>query len=205
MATNAERTAESRRKLIAAAIDLFASDGVSGTSLAAIGEKAGMSRGAVNFHFGSKENLVGEIGSQAVAAWESNIVVPEIETADDVIAAIDSLLELHRNSLEQQPEMMRLFYSLVFEALSGKAVLHDEVAGLIRRQRSEFASFVARGQDAGIISKDVRPDGLANWFTAALRGLGYHYLVEDRSASLEAPYAELRAAILGRLLPDRQA
>ena len=50
MATQVERTASARRRLMQAAIELFAEQGVRGASVAAIGARAGMSRGAVNFH-----------------------------------------------------------------------------------------------------------------------------------------------------------
>ena len=55
--TQAERTAETRRRVLDAAAALVASHGAHAVSLAAVGEAAGYSRGIVNHHFGSKEGL----------------------------------------------------------------------------------------------------------------------------------------------------
>ncbi len=183
-----------------AAIELFAAGGIRGTSLAAIGERAGMSRGAVNFHFGSKENLIAEAVGRVVSDWQKDIEIDEPRDEAAVVATFDSLFALHRWSLEEQTESMSLFYSVVFEALGTSSHMRDQIAELIRHQRSQVASFVARAQDAGVIAADVRPDAFAAWFTAAIRGLGYHYMVEGKSRTLDETYAELRAAVLGRLL-----
>ena len=46
--------------LINAAGELFADHGLEGTSVRAIAEKAGANVAAINYHFGSKENLYAE-------------------------------------------------------------------------------------------------------------------------------------------------
>src|ERR1700748_893308 len=56
--TQAERAAESDRRLLRAALKLIAERGYRNTSLAAIGEEAGYSRGLVNDRFGSKAGLL---------------------------------------------------------------------------------------------------------------------------------------------------
>ena len=59
--TQAERTAETRRRVLDAAAALVASHGAHAVSLAAVGEAAGYSRGIVNHHFGSKGRLLEEL------------------------------------------------------------------------------------------------------------------------------------------------
>ncbi|GAA2153933.1 MULTISPECIES: TetR/AcrR family transcriptional regulator [Glycomyces] len=63
---------ETRRRLVEAAIELFAQSGVAATSLNAVAEHAGFSRGAVHGNYSSKdelaaavaESVVGELGPQ---------------------------------------------------------------------------------------------------------------------------------------------
>ncbi|KMV73799.1 hypothetical protein AI29_12660, partial [bacteria symbiont BFo2 of Frankliniella occidentalis] len=52
---------ETKSLLIEAAIDCFASRGVSATSLSEIAEHAGMTRGAIYWHFKNKTELFKEI------------------------------------------------------------------------------------------------------------------------------------------------
>ena len=51
--TQAERTARAETRMVLAAIDLLKTEGIQGTTLVAIGEKSGYSRGLATHHFGS--------------------------------------------------------------------------------------------------------------------------------------------------------
>lgn len=56
--TQAERTEDTRRKILDAAVDLLASKGYAGLRTADVAEAAGVSRGAQTHHFPSKDDLV---------------------------------------------------------------------------------------------------------------------------------------------------
>ncbi len=56
--TQAERTSETRRRLLDAAMDVMASKGYAGFRTAEVADAAGVSRGAMTHHFPSKDELV---------------------------------------------------------------------------------------------------------------------------------------------------
>ena len=56
--TQEERKAETRARLLAAAADLFADQGIDAVSVDAVAEAAGRTSGAVYAHFGSKQGLL---------------------------------------------------------------------------------------------------------------------------------------------------
>src|SRR5665213_1705824 len=56
--TQQERKAETRARLLAAAADLFAEQGIDAVSVDAVAEAAGRTSGAVYAHFGSKQGLL---------------------------------------------------------------------------------------------------------------------------------------------------
>ena len=58
MATQGERRAETRERLLAAAAELFAERGVDGSSVDAIAERADRTSGAIYDHFGGKSGLL---------------------------------------------------------------------------------------------------------------------------------------------------
>jgi len=58
MATQGERRAETRQRLLDAAADLFATRGVEGSSVDAIAEAADRTSGAIYDHFGGKEGIL---------------------------------------------------------------------------------------------------------------------------------------------------
>src|SRR5450759_4641544 len=56
--TQQERKAETRARLLSAAADLFAEQGIDAVSVDAVAEAAGRTSGAVYAHFGSKQGLL---------------------------------------------------------------------------------------------------------------------------------------------------
>jgi AcrR family transcriptional regulator len=56
----AETTAETRRRILDAAIELYRDRGVEGTTLTAVAGEADVSRGTILHHFGSGDGLLGE-------------------------------------------------------------------------------------------------------------------------------------------------
>ena len=67
--TQAERTAASDRAMLAAAIDLILEKGIEKTTLVAIGEKAGYSRGLATYRFGSKAALFDAVCKSISRRW----------------------------------------------------------------------------------------------------------------------------------------
>ncbi|MEV3859241.1 ScbR family autoregulator-binding transcription factor [Streptomyces sp. NPDC050095] len=61
------RAARTREALIRAAADVFAEDGYALASLPSISRRAGVSTGALHFHFASKDVLAGEVETAAAA------------------------------------------------------------------------------------------------------------------------------------------
>jgi TetR/AcrR family transcriptional repressor of bet genes len=58
LVTRAEQKQSTRQKLLEATMEVIASEGFSGVTMAKVAEKAGLSRGIGNFHFQSKEQLL---------------------------------------------------------------------------------------------------------------------------------------------------
>jgi AcrR family transcriptional regulator len=115
-AKRAERAAATRQRLIDAAMGLFAEQGYAASSVAAIGERAGVSRGLVNFHFATKENLPHAVIEQLVAELEQQMF--PADPPADPLDALAVLVEAHRRFLTDQPERARLLFRLQAEALN---------------------------------------------------------------------------------------
>ncbi|WP_158885149.1 TetR/AcrR family transcriptional regulator [Amycolatopsis anabasis] len=71
MANRREESAqESRRRLLDAATELVAEVGPRAASVQAVADRAGISRGSIAWHFGSKEGLIAEVIDHAFATAE---------------------------------------------------------------------------------------------------------------------------------------
>jgi len=84
--TQAERREETREELLAAAGRVFAKRGFHGTSLDAVAEEAGFSRGAVYYNFADKEELFVELLDRRCAERAPDLRELFADTGDDVAA-----------------------------------------------------------------------------------------------------------------------
>ena len=90
MATQGERRAETRERLLAAAAELFAERGIEGSSVDAIAERAERTSGAVYDHFGGKPGLLFALleGWTDAAAEVIGAEVAAATTLDERLEAI---------------------------------------------------------------------------------------------------------------------
>ena len=90
MATQGERRAETRQRLLAAAAELFAERGIEASSVDAIAERAERTSGAVYDHFGGKEGLLFALleGWTDAAAEAIAAELAAASTLDERLAAI---------------------------------------------------------------------------------------------------------------------
>ncbi len=87
--SQAERTAATRTRLLAAGRQLFASDGFAAVSTRAIVDAAGVTRGALYHHFGDKKGLFAAVYEEVEAELVSNITTRIVTAAPaDPLAAM---------------------------------------------------------------------------------------------------------------------
>ena len=78
-----------KERILGAAEELFAQHGFAGTSLRQVTSRADVNIAAVNYHFGSKENLVNEVFRRRMDEMSANR-----------LAALKDALEKHPGELE---------------------------------------------------------------------------------------------------------
>jgi len=91
--SQAERTAETRARLIDATIECLIDSGYTGTTTVAVCQRAGVSHGSLLYHYGTRERLLGE----ALAVVYERLRGPIIESIEQLPlgeARVDALVEL---------------------------------------------------------------------------------------------------------------
>jgi AcrR family transcriptional regulator len=98
MATQGERRAETRQRLLDAAAELFATRGVDGSSVDAIAEAADRTSGAIYDHFGGKEGILFAL----LEGWVDDVAA--VITAELVAAhTLDDRLALVWRNITRPP------------------------------------------------------------------------------------------------------
>ena len=188
--TQAERTANSHRGLLTAALELIAERGFRATSLQSIGERAGYSRGLVSHRFGSKEGLLRELVRRMLDRWGSDVRDPAV--GDRVgSAALGAVARVHRQAIEESPHAVRALYMLLFESLVDMPELKREFAALDQRQRERGAARLRAGQERGSVRGNVDVDAYSVLFLALLRGITLQWLINPSAFDLPRVYAAL--------------
>ncbi|MEU5536913.1 ScbR family autoregulator-binding transcription factor [Streptomyces sp. NPDC020362] len=184
------RAARTRQALVLAAAEAFAHDGYARASLPAISKRAGVSAGALHFHFPSKDALAGEI--ESVAARRVEELAERCRSAGGsalgvLVAAIRQLVV----TFATDPVVRAGF------ALSGD-LSRDGGATVLDRWHGWVRDVVVEAQRTGELTDGVSPDGVAVAVVAAT--VGFEALgSRDRDWLSKERMVEFWACLLPRL------
>jgi AcrR family transcriptional regulator len=189
-----------REALIDAASALFAERGYHDSSVAAIGERAGSSRGLVNHHFGSKENLLAAVIGRHLHEWEHEVVAPAI-AGKSGLEALRAIIFAHLALAESRPEHLFLLYRLMGEALDPRNDLGEAFAAVHQRWREQGRYWWDEGVAAGEIDSAIDQDTNASLIIGAVRGITFDWLTAPGSFDLEAAYEQFWTMLVAFLRP----
>ena len=173
--------------MVNATIELLNTVGLAGTTLIAIGESAGYSRGLASHHFGSKSGLFRKVLRHITAVWteelENNLV------GKQGLKAALAALNAHRDHLLHFPQHARAMNILWSASFDPGSEFKPNIIEFHRLQRASAALWVRSGQETGEIRADANPESFAEQFYASLLGLNFQWLVNpdiDLKASIDA-------------------
>jgi AcrR family transcriptional regulator len=178
-----ERTAESRERLVYAAIDLLGEKGYTRTTLAEIGQRAGVSRGLVTHHFGSKEQCM-----LAVVEAIRTEVQSILAESGRGIRALDALdLFIDQYLLGEHPkasQAVRAMYVIIIESVTSSPGLLAAVTENNAAVRQMIAGWIAEAQEDGEIEAGANVLDLAIVVEGLLRGVVLQWLAEPAAVDL---------------------
>jgi AcrR family transcriptional regulator len=161
--TQAERRAETRRRVLDAATSLVAAHGSRAVSLAAVGEAAGYSRGIVNHHFGSKARLLEEL-----IKYTQQFDVPT--DAPTGLGRLTRFVETYLGGMHDRSPRSEAFLKLWSESAGAEPSLTQLFAERDASFREFLALQVRDGLSDGSIGAGVDPDLAAVAIIGLLRG-----------------------------------
>lgn len=188
--TQAERTAISDRAMLDAAVELILEHGTDKTTLAAIGEKAGYSRGLATYRFGSKAGLFDEVCKSISRRWLEylNEGVGEEFGVDAMCAALDAYFRF----VSDLPREARVLQILYCAAASPKSEYQQTSVNLHQRQRDDVADWIQRGIKDGSVREDVDPESVAAQYIAYISGMTYLWLIHPTSVDFHKANEDMK-------------
>lgn len=175
--TQQERRADTERRVLDAAIELIASVGSASTSLSQVGERAGYSRGIVNHHFGSKDELLRR------AARYAQTAVPSPDPDLHGLPRLLALVENYISYIVKLETAGRAFLTMWAESVTSEPVLRDIYLERDAWFRTLISEIVAEGIKDGSIRADVDAASFAVVLLGQLRGTGLQMMLDASTTS----------------------
>ena len=182
------QAAETRRRILTAAGELFATDGYANTSLARIADAAGVSLETVKAN-GPKSSLIlaafdqtftGEVGDADAAPIHERNVGTSVREASDA-EFLRAWVEFVTGANER---ISRLWIALL-DASMGDAAVEKGLDALQERRRSDYRASIAEFRARGLAKRAADDERLAASLLFLASPSGYVQLVLDAGWSLE--------------------
>lgn len=198
MRNSQARSKVRRRRVLDAALEVFARDGYNDTAVDDIARVSETSKGGLYFHFPSKQALFNALLDEAAA-----LLVDRIETAmaaeSDPLAKGDVALRTVLHTFAEHRKLARI---LLVDGLGAghefnikMADFHDLFAGVIKRYLDDA---IAQGK---MLPTDTEVASVA-WF-GAVNQVVTRWVLTGRPERLEAAYPGLRSLLLYGVAADR--
>jgi AcrR family transcriptional regulator len=181
------------------AIDSFARLGYQGTSIDRIARDAGVTKGAVYYHFRDKEELLFEAVKDRIGGFEEQVLEqlgPARDAVDSLRRVVDACF-FHATVSNHR----RFIITLMIEALDTNPRLSAEFRAILRRMRTFLAGVVRRGQQRGELRTDVTPEAAAAAITSGIIGAEVQHYQDPEEIDLRRVLDTLVQQIVAWLTP----
>lgn len=188
---------QTRQDIINAALELFHDRGYARTTLDLIARKAGVTRGAIYWHFKDKVDLFvaikEDIEGSAGTRLEDLLELPVASLAD----IQDGMLRYFRQ-LEEDERFRRYFETVFFrtEFTDDLLELREQYQSKLRRLQQRDEDNLRRLQNTGLVRADVDCFQAALALRAFMIGLLHTWLMDSEAFSL----VEQGGAVIGDFL-----
>ena len=162
------RREETRERLLAAALQVFARNGYDRATVDEIVSSAGFSKGAFYVHFKTKEDLFWAMLDERVSGHQ-NTVLESLDTGSSIHDNVRSLLTTIFDLESQDPSWPATFVEFLAHAGRNREV-RDRLATIYKRWRGFVAAMLREGQASGQIRADVDIEFAASAAIALIEG-----------------------------------
>jgi AcrR family transcriptional regulator len=187
---------EASARIVEAMRRSVAARGAAGSTFDQVARDAGVSRGLLHYHFGTKEKLLAEVVRRDAEIRLEHLGT-ELAGAGTVAEVIDVLVHSLEDLVERDPGFVALMFEL-FTSGRQNPEIAAEFAALQRATRTHVAGLLAARERERVIRLTDDPEAVAAVLLSLADGLALRLLGEpehDHRATLDAATAAARALI----------
>src|SRR5262249_172074 len=175
--------------LISAAMDLFASYGYRGTSLSRIARAAGVTKGALYWHFNDKEDFFLAVAERVLEEWNKAFQpASPAATRKEFQDQFGSIFETSGRLNETNPWVSRLLLIIALESHKiGPRVLRVMRKGNTR-QLEQMREIIERGKELAVFDSELEVTWAATQVWSSFTGLALLWYLKGPSFDLRKSF-----------------
>lgn len=194
MGTREQKSIETTNKIILAAKTILASRGYPKTTISAVAESAGVSRGLLHYHFKSKEDMLAKVLSNSVQEISESLdeLFANCATAEE---CIDALVFSIRSLIEQDSALLTILIEGSAASKDSQLIrdaLYNEYKSFHAMLRQHFSKLLPETPLSG--GKSI--DSLVTVIIGIADGIGLQFSVMPELARDENNWAGIRYSML---------
>ena len=190
----AQQSAETREAILASCLPLFARHGLASTSIDDIARAAGITKGAVYWHFASKDELFQAILERTRGRWQVAVLEPLSRKALPM-TRLETLFDGYLELFSQTPDIC-LFMQRVL--LENDAAYSPQIGRVFTLTARFIAKMLDDGKAKGSFRADVDSIAMAHIILGAISGATQQCLA-NRSLALKALLGEVKEMTAARV------
>lgn len=196
-----EEAEQTRQLLLATGLKLFSEQGVEATTLKQIAQAAGVTHGALYWHFRNRADLLRQIHHGWMLPFESAWLEQCQAVQQDALAALQLYLLSVLDGFERDPQAGALYRVFYLPGVLSRDLepLADALEQNRALWRDHLRHFLKQARKQKQLRKKADPVGLAFCFQQALKGLLHEWLRTGGRFSLRESGEQLVTLLLAGL------
>lgn len=182
-----EDALKTRHALLDAAELVFERRGVSSTSLQEVAEAAGVTRGAVYWHFRDKADLYNAMMDRAVLPFEQHWLVPGADDAADPMARLRALMLDILCRIATEPRLQRVvaISTLKVEYVGELDAVRERHLRVCTQATQRIERLLSQAAAAGQLASGISPKAAARALHALVDGLIHNWMLDREAFDLQ--------------------
>ena len=173
--THQQRVEKSCRLMLDSAAEMILELGTAATTLSAVGERAGYSRGLAQARFGDKESMFLQLSERCKRIW-----IQQLRSSQRNKVGVDALLS-RIDAIEcfvtKDRNHARVLYILWFESVGSISTMRDGLKNFHRNAREDISTLIVQAKGLNEVEKEFDENTYATQFCATFFGLCYQWIV----------------------------
>jgi AcrR family transcriptional regulator len=172
-----EQTGNTEERILKQAMRLFLEKGYHGTSIDDITQAAGLTKGALYWHFRGKEDLLQKIVEEFEKRFLDGLIRVVGEMKGGASEKFDKLCRYNAAFAYYNPELCVSFTTLAAELIGAHHGIETEIKRIYKKYQKFLSNLIIEGKKGGIFRKEIDKDLTALGIMAFHDGILLHWFM----------------------------